>query len=82
MDGMFEQVRLRAYELWQMSGMIQGHDVEHWTAAECEVRARHGDTAPAKANKKVKAADAAAPKAPTRKSASRKSVATDATAAC
>ena len=81
MDGMIEQVRLRAYELWQMSGMMQGRDIEHWTAAECEVRARLGDAVPAKAKTKAKAAVASASKAPARKSAPRKPVATDATAA-
>ena len=81
MDGMIEQVRLRAYELWQMSGMMQGRDIEHWTTAECEVRARLGDGAPAKASKKAKAAVASAPKATARKSASRKGVITDAAAA-
>ena len=59
MDGMIEQVRLRAYELWQANGM-QGCDVAHWTAAETEVRARLMGAAPAKTKT---AAKTAAPKA-------------------
>ena len=55
MDGMIEQVRLRAYELWQMNGM-RGCDVAHWTAAEHEILARTVAIASTKAKKSVKPA--------------------------
>ena len=66
MDGLIEQVRLRAYELWQMNGM-RGCDVAHWTAAEMEIQARATHAAPA-----AKKVTKAAPKSAARKPAARK----------
>jgi hypothetical protein len=68
MDMMIEQIRRRAYELWEANGM-QGCDVAHWTAAEREIRGRLVETQAAKPAK-VKRASAAAPArkaAPSRK---------------
>jgi hypothetical protein len=76
MDGMNEQVRLRAYELWQMSGMTHGREIEHWTMAEHEIRTRLGETAPAKAKKKTtKTVAASATKPRARKAASSDAIA-------
>ncbi len=33
----FEEIRLRAYELYVQGGYEQGHDLEHWAQAEMEV---------------------------------------------
>jgi hypothetical protein len=33
-----ETVRRRAYEIYEQSGREDGHDLEHWLKAECEVR--------------------------------------------
>lgn len=32
-----DQIRRRAYELWQAEGQPHGHDVEHWQKAESEL---------------------------------------------
>jgi hypothetical protein len=32
-----EQMRRRAFELWELSGQEHGHDTEHWLQAEQEV---------------------------------------------
>jgi hypothetical protein len=38
-----EEIAERAYDLWLARGMTQGHDVDDWLDAECELRlARHG----------------------------------------
>jgi hypothetical protein len=36
-DGVQEQVRRRAYELYEARGKEDGHDVEDWLRAESEV---------------------------------------------
>ena len=36
-----EQVRVRAYELYEQRGREDGHDVEDWTQAEAEILAQH-----------------------------------------
>jgi hypothetical protein len=41
-----QQVRMRAYELWVLNGKIDGHDSDHWYAAESELRAKGTDKAP------------------------------------
>ena len=33
-----ETVRRRAYEIYEQRGREDGHDLEHWLKAECEVR--------------------------------------------
>jgi hypothetical protein len=40
-----QQVRERAYALWQAEGMIDGRHLDHWRAAESEVVVR-GEAAP------------------------------------
>jgi hypothetical protein len=35
-----EQIRIRAYELFEQRGRLDGFDQEDWTRAEVEVRAR------------------------------------------
>jgi Protein of unknown function (DUF2934) len=46
-----QQVRTRAYELWVLNGMADGHDSDHWYAAEAEVLAQRVETKPAVAAK-------------------------------
>lgn len=70
MDMMIEQIRLRAYELWQLNGM-HGCDVAHWTAAETEIMARTKVAAPRKSGKSVRSAAA---KSAVRKPTSKKDV--------
>ena len=36
-----QQVRVRAYELFEERGRQEGHDRDDWTRAEAEVRAKH-----------------------------------------
>jgi Protein of unknown function (DUF2934) len=35
-----EEIRRRAYELWEQHGCEPGHDKEHWLVAEREIRER------------------------------------------
>ena len=35
-----EQVRRRAYEIYEAQGRPEGHEQEHWQQAEAEVRTR------------------------------------------
>lgn len=35
-----EQIRLRAYELYEAHGRTDGHDVEDWLEAEAEITGR------------------------------------------
>ncbi len=38
-----EEIAKRAYDLWLARGVRQGHDVDDWLNAECELRQeRHG----------------------------------------
>lgn len=39
---MEEQIRSRAYEIWLERGSPAGSDMEHWLAAEEELRTRVG----------------------------------------
>jgi hypothetical protein len=32
-----DEIRLRAYQLWEQSGRTAGHDLEHWLQAEQEL---------------------------------------------
>ena len=36
-----DEIRKRAYELWEQCGREAGHENEHWLVAEREVRSRH-----------------------------------------
>ena len=36
-----EEIRRRAYELWEENGRAAGHDQEYWLSAEREVRGRY-----------------------------------------
>ena len=36
-----EEIRRRAYELWEENGHESGRDEEHWLSAEREVRGRY-----------------------------------------
>lgn len=46
-DGMQEQIRRRAYELYELRGREDGHDVEDWLESESEALAKgtKGDAA-------------------------------------
>lgn len=37
-----DEIRRRAYELWEQRGRELGHENEHWLLAEREIRARYG----------------------------------------
>lgn len=39
-DGMQEQIRRRAYELYELRGREDGHDVEDWLESESEALAK------------------------------------------
>jgi hypothetical protein len=36
-----EEIRRRAYELWEQRGYEPGHETEHWLLAETEVLSRY-----------------------------------------
>ena len=36
-----EEIRRRAYELWELHGRESGHENEHWLIAEREILARY-----------------------------------------
>ena len=36
-----DEIRRRAYELWEQHGREPGHENEHWLLAEREIRARY-----------------------------------------
>lgn len=38
-----EEIRRRAYELWEQHGHESGHEDEHWLLAETEIRSRYRD---------------------------------------
>lgn len=59
MDMIIEQIRRRAYEMWEANGK-QGCDVAHWVAAEREIRASVVE-APSAKPARMKRASAAAP---------------------
>ena len=37
-----EEIRRRAYELWEQNGHEAGHETEHWLLAETEILTRYG----------------------------------------
>lgn len=41
---LLEQIRVRAYELFEQRGGSQGHDLEDWLQAEAEVLQRQSKT--------------------------------------
>lgn len=42
-DNVQDQIRMRAYELYEARGYVDGHDVEDWCQAEEEI-SDHGKT--------------------------------------
>ncbi len=46
-DDREEQIRTRAYELYEARSRGEGHDVEDWLEAEAEITGRTGRTAAA-----------------------------------
>ena len=46
-DNREEQIRTRAYELYEARNRGDGHDVEDWLEAEAEITGRTGRTAAA-----------------------------------
>jgi len=38
-----EEIRRRAYELWEQRGYEPGHETEHWLLAESEIRSRYSE---------------------------------------
>ncbi len=46
-DDREEQIRTRAYELYEARNRGEGHDVEDWLEAEAEITGRIGRTAAA-----------------------------------
>ncbi|HXE89838.1 MAG TPA: DUF2934 domain-containing protein [Terriglobales bacterium] len=42
LNGLEEEIRQRAYELYVERGYEDGHDTEDWLRAESEVLSRHG----------------------------------------
>jgi hypothetical protein len=38
-----EEIRRRAYELWEQRGYESGHENEHWLLAESEIRSRYNN---------------------------------------
>ena len=46
-DNREEQIRTRAYELYEARNREDGHDVEDWLEAEAEITGRTGRTAAA-----------------------------------
>ena len=38
-----DEIRRRAYELWEQCGRESGHENEHWLSAEREIRSRHSE---------------------------------------
>jgi len=46
-DDREEQIRTRAYELYEARNRGEGHDVEDWLEAEAEITGRTGRTAAA-----------------------------------
>ena len=43
----FEQIRERAYELWERNHRPEGFEIEFWLLAERELRSEKRDDAPA-----------------------------------
>ena len=44
---MEQQIQQRAYELYERRGGTDGHDLEDWLQAECEIKATHANAAAA-----------------------------------
>lgn len=66
-----EQVRIRAYQIWEREGRTHGEDARHWQQAESEIAAEGSPVArkPRKAAATADKAAAAAPKAARKKPA-------------
>lgn len=46
-DTLEEQIRTRAYELYEAGGRVEGHNLENWLEAEAEITGRAVATAAA-----------------------------------
>ena len=42
-----QQIQQRAYELYERRGRTDGHDLEDWLQAECEIKATYANAAAA-----------------------------------
>jgi hypothetical protein len=42
-----QQIQQRAYELYEQRGRTDGHDLEDWLQAECEIRGTQANAAAA-----------------------------------
>jgi hypothetical protein len=42
-----QQIQQRAYELYERRGRTDGHDLEDWLQAECEIKPTHANAAAA-----------------------------------
>ena len=42
-----QQIQQRAYELYEQRGRTDGHDLDDWLEAECEIKGRHANAAAA-----------------------------------
>ncbi len=46
-DSLEQQIRARAYELYEAGGREEGHDLDHWLEAEAEITGTAAATAAA-----------------------------------
>ena len=42
-----QRIQQRAYELYEQRGRMDGHDLEDWLQAECEIKGTHANSAAA-----------------------------------
>ncbi len=42
-----QQIQKRAYELYEQRGRTDGHELDDWLQAECEIKATHANAAAA-----------------------------------
>jgi len=75
-----DQIRQRAFQIWQAEGHPEGRDFEHWLQAEAELNGAPAEDKPKKAAAPKAAPKAAAPKAAAPKTAAKKVAAPKATA--
>ena len=45
-DGRHDRIRLRAFELWQQEGSLDGQSLGHWLQAEKELDEQQGEDGP------------------------------------
>lgn len=51
----FEEIRFRAYQLWEQRGGVHGFDVQDWLQAEQEIIAKYSSSSNPKSSPKKKA---------------------------